>query len=587
MLPIQQLQELIQGKKVAFIGAGVSHKRCIEQFVELGAQVTLCDQKKSLDDFGDYADTLRRLKVNLSLGEHYTDGFAGQDIIMRTPGYEYYKPALQAALKAGAMVTSEVELFFEFCPCEIVAVTGSDGKTTTTTLISKMFEAAGRKVFLGGNIGAALLPQLADVTSDAVAVVELSSFQLISMRRSPKVAVVTNVTPNHLDHHKDMQEYIDAKRNILLWQTPPCRAVLGFENDITRGMEKDCKGEQVWFTRLHETDRGAFLRESDDMLCYAENGVVTPILPRKEIQLRGLHNVENLLAACAAVWGRVPIEAMRQVGSTFTGVEHRIEPVRTLDGVTYYNDSIASSPTRTIAGLRSFDQKIILIAGGYDKKIPYEPLAPEIIAHVKTLVLMGATGPRIEKAVRECDGFAGSGLTILHADTLRTEHPLTLPGWQPAAPLTLWELPKGRALPLPPAPPAELVPDKAPSMLPVSRLVFAESDAEADEFYSAACTALAHGVGTCRALLHNGRPVCTVGCYEQSDTESYMAAGVTDPAWQGRGLARYLIVGLANELTAERAVRFACFPALCGFYAQLGFLQIGKIQHYTTDWNTT
>ena len=150
MLPIQQLQELIQGKKVAFIGAGVSHKRCIEQFVELGAQVTLCDQKKSLDDFGDYADTLRRLKVNLSLGEHYTDGFAGQDIIMRTPGYEYYKPELQAALKAGAMVTSEVELFFEFCPCEIVAVTGSDGKTTTTTLISKMFEAAGRKVFLGG-----------------------------------------------------------------------------------------------------------------------------------------------------------------------------------------------------------------------------------------------------------------------------------------------------------------------------------------------------------------------------------------------------------------------------------------------------
>ena len=419
MLPIQQLQELIQGKKVAFIGAGVSHKRCIEQFVELGAQVTLCDQKKSLEDFGAYADTLRRLHVRLSLGEHYTDGFAGQDIIMRTPGYEYYKPELQAALQAGTKVTSEVELFFELCPCEIVAVTGSDGKTTTTTLISKMFEAAGRKVFLGGNIGAALLPQLADVTPEAVAVVELSSFQLISMRVSPKVAVVTNVTPNHLDHHKDMQEYIDAKRNILLWQVPPCRAVLGFENEISRGMQKDCKGEQVWFTRLHETDKGAFLRESDDTLCYAENGVVTPILPRAEVKLRGLHNVENLLAAIAAVWGRVPVEAMRQVGSTFTGVEHRIEPVRTLDGVTYYNDSIASSPTRTIAGLRSFNQKIILIAGGYDKKIPYEPLAPEILAHVKTLVLMGATGPRIEAAVRACPGFDESALTILHADSMQ------------------------------------------------------------------------------------------------------------------------------------------------------------------------
>ena len=419
MLPIQQLQELIQGKKVAFIGAGVSHKRCIEQFVELGAQVTLCDQKKSLEDFGAYADTLRRLHVRLSLGEHYTDGFAGQDIIMRTPGYEYYKPELQAALQAGTKVTSEVELFFELCPCEIVAVTGSDGKTTTTTLISKMFEAAGRKVFLGGNIGAALLPQLADVTPEAIAVVELSSFQLISMRVSPKVAVVTNVTPNHLDHHKDMQEYIDAKRNILLWQVPPCRAVLGFENEISRGMQKDCKGEQVWFTRLHDTDKGAFLRESDDTLCYAENGVVTPILPRAEVKLRGLHNVENLLAAIAAVWGRVPVEAMRQVGSTFTGVEHRIEPVRTLDGVTYYNDSIASSPTRTIAGLRSFNQKIILIAGGYDKKIPYEPLAPEILAHVKTLVLMGATGPRIEAAVRGCAGFDESALTILHADSMQ------------------------------------------------------------------------------------------------------------------------------------------------------------------------
>ena len=419
MLPIQQLQELIQGKKVAFIGAGVSHKRCIEQFVELGAQVTLCDQKKSLEDFGAYADTLRRLHVRLSLGEHNTDGFAGQDIIMRTPGYEYYKPELQAALQAGTKVTSEVELFFELCPCEIVAVTGSDGKTTTTTLISKMFEAAGRKVFLGGNIGAALLPQLADVTPEAVAVVELSSFQLISMRVSPKVAVVTNVTPNHLDHHKDMQEYIDAKRNILLWQVPPCRAVLGFENEISRGMQKDCKGEQVWFTRLHDTDKGAFLRESDDTLCYAENGVVTPILPRAEVKLRGLHNVENLLAAIAAVWGRVPVEAMRQVGSTFTGVEHRIEPVRTLDGVTYYNDSIASSPTRTIAGLRSFNQKIILIAGGYDKKIPYEPLAPEILAHVKTLVLMGATGPRIEAAVRGCAGFDESALTILHADSMQ------------------------------------------------------------------------------------------------------------------------------------------------------------------------
>ena len=428
----QELANLIKGKKVAFIGAGVSYKTLIKEFVELGAHVTLCDQKKSVEDFGDYAATIKELGIDLSLGENYLDGFKGQDIIMRTPGYEYYKPELQAALKAGAMVTSEVELFFEFCPCEIVAVTGSDGKTTTTTLISKMFEAAGRKVFLGGNIGAALLPQLADVTSDAVAVVELSSFQLISMRRSPKVAVVTNVTPNHLDHHKDMQEYIDAKRNILLWQTPPCRAVLGFENDITRGMEKDCKGEQVWFTRLHETDRGAFLRESDDTLCYAENGVVTPILPRKEIQLRGLHNVENLLAACAAVWGRVPIEAMRQVGSTFTGVEHRIEPVRTLDGVTYYNDSIASSPSRTIAGLHALPKPPVIILGGHDKHIPFDTLGDEVCLHAKAAVVVGETAQRIAAAIRASKCYDPGKLPLVEAPDFRaavdTAYGLAQPG---------------------------------------------------------------------------------------------------------------------------------------------------------------
>ena len=258
----QQLAALIKGKKVAFIGAGVSHKALIKEFVELGAHVTLCDQKKSVDDFGDYAATIRELGVDLSLGENYLEGFKGQDIIMRTPGFVgYFEKPLQDAMAAGTMVTSEVELFFDFCPCEIVGVTGSDGKTTTTTLISKFYEAAGRKVHLGGNIGAALLPMLPEVAPEDVAVVELSSFQLISMHKSPKIAVVTNVTPNHLDHHKDMQEYIDAKRNILIHQVPPCREVLGYENEITRGMQADCKGKQVWFTRLHETDNGAFLRD--------------------------------------------------------------------------------------------------------------------------------------------------------------------------------------------------------------------------------------------------------------------------------------------------------------------------------------
>ncbi len=413
----QKLAARIRGKKVAFIGAGVSHKALIPQFVEMGAQVTLCDKKKSLEEFGPTGQMLRELGVNLSLGDDYMNGFAGQDIIMRTPGFEYYTPQLQAALQAGTQVTSEMELFFEYCPCKMVAVTGSDGKTTTTSLIAAMLEAAGRTVHLGGNIGRALLPILDTVQPEDVAVVELSSFQLISMRRSPDVAVVTNVTPNHLDHHKDMQEYVDAKRNILLYQQPGSRQVLGFENEISRSMQSDCKGTQVWFTRLHDTDNGAFLRK-DGMLCMAEQGTVTPVVHKDQVKLRGLHNIENLLAAMAAVWGMVPVEQIAKIASTFTGVEHRIEPVRCLDGVQWYNDSIGTSPTRTIAGLRSFDQKLILIAGGYDKHIPYEPLAPEILAHVKTLVLMGATAPRIEEALRAHPDFGKTDLTILHADSM-------------------------------------------------------------------------------------------------------------------------------------------------------------------------
>ncbi len=415
---LDQLKQLVEGKKVAFIGAGVSHRELIGLFCELGAKVTLCDKKPDLEAFGDYAPTLRQLGVSLSLGENYMDGFAGQDIIMRTPGFEYFTPALQAAKAAGTLVTSEMELFFRFCPCRKIAVTGSDGKTTTTSLIAAMLRQAGYTVHLGGNIGRALLPVIGDVQPDDMAVVELSSFQLISMDQSPDIAVVTNVTPNHLDHHKDMQEYIDAKRNILLHQTSAGKAVLGYENEVTRAMAADVQGSYCWFTRLRPVDNGAFLREEDDMLCMAQNGVVTPILRREEVKLRGLHNVENLLAASAAVWGLVPVEDIAAVGRSFAGVEHRIEPVRMLDGVMWYNDSIASSPTRTIAGLRSFDQKIIIIAGGYDKHIPYEPLAPEILAHVKVLVLMGDTGPIIEKAVRACPGFAESGLIIEHAEDM-------------------------------------------------------------------------------------------------------------------------------------------------------------------------
>ena len=416
-MTLHEYMESLRQKTVAVLGIGVSNTPLVQLLLRSGIRVTACD-KRTREQLGTLADELKQAGCTLRLGPDYLEGLH-EDVIFRTPGLRPDVPQLAAAVANGSMLTSEMEEFFRVCPCPIIAVTGSDGKTTTTTIIAELLKAAGNTVWVGGNIGHPLLCDADRMRPQDYAVLELSSFQLISMHQSPKIAVVTNVTPNHLDPHKDMQEYIDAKRNILLYQTPPFRAVLGDENDISRSMQKDCKGKQVWFTRLHDTDNGAFLRKEDGMLCMAEDGVVTPFLAQKNVKLRGLHNIENLLAAAAAVWGEVPVEAIRQVGSTFTGVEHRIEPVRTLDGVLYYNDSIGTSPTRTIAGLRSFDQKIILIVGGYDKKIFYEPLAPEIVAHVKVLVLMGAPAPRIEKAVREDPNFDPQALPILHADSMQ------------------------------------------------------------------------------------------------------------------------------------------------------------------------
>ena len=409
----QKLIELIKGKKVAFIGAGVSHKTLIKEFVELGAHVTLCDQKKSVEDFGDYAATIKELGIDLSLGENYLDGFKGQDIIMRTPGFVgYFEKPLQDAMAAGTMVTSEVELFFDFCPCEIVAVTGSDGKTTTTTLIAKILEHAGHRVWIGGNIGAPLLPQAAEMTPTDLAVVELSSFQLMSMERSADIAVVTNVAPNHLDVHKDMAEYVQAKKNVFAHQDGAGKVVLNYDNDITRAFAADAPGAVEFFSRQARPAHGVYL---EDGTIFRDG---RPIMDAADIRIPGVHNIENYMAAACAVEGLATDEDIDAVARSFAGVEHRIEFVREKDGVKYYNDSIASSPSRTIAGLHSFHQKLVLIAGGYDKKIPFDALGPEICGHVRLLILCGATAEKIEAAVCAAPEYQPGQPEILHAATL-------------------------------------------------------------------------------------------------------------------------------------------------------------------------
>ena len=400
----KQFFEQIKGKKIAMCGIGVSNTPLILDFLKKGAKVYACD-RRSREMIGEIANELENAGAELCLGDGYLDDLE-VDIIFRTPGMSFNLPELEAARKKGIAVTSEMEVFFDLCPATLFAVTGSDGKTTTTTLISKMLEAEGKKVFVGGNIGKPLLPEIENITADDFVVVELSSFQLISMRKSPDVAVVTNLAPNHLDVHKDMEEYIDAKKNIILHQNAFSRTVLNRDNEITNDFKKYVRGQSLSFSMTEPLKNGAWL-ENDGTIHMTYRGIDAPIMHRDDIAILGDHNVENYLAAISAVWGFAGMDSIKKVAKEFMGVEHRIEFVREVGGVKYYNDSIASSPTRTIAGLKAFNQKVHLIAGGYDKHIPYEPLVPYILEKVEKLYLCGATADKIEAAVRNDEHYNG------------------------------------------------------------------------------------------------------------------------------------------------------------------------------------
>ncbi|MBR3592640.1 MAG: UDP-N-acetylmuramoyl-L-alanine--D-glutamate ligase [Clostridia bacterium] len=401
-MDFKQFFSQLKGKKIAMCGIGVSNTPLILNFLKQGARVIACDRRER-ELIGNIADELEAAGAELKLGDGYLENLE-VDIIFRTPGMNFHLPELERARKRGIAVTSEMEVFFDLCPATIFAVTGSDGKTTTTTLIAKMLEAEGKRVFVGGNIGTPLLPEIENITADDFVVAELSSFQLISMRKSPDIAVVTNVAPNHLDVHKDMDEYVEAKKNILLHQNAFSRTILNRDNDITEDFRKDVRGQSLGFSMTRRLNNGAWLAD-DGVLHMAYRGIDVPVIDRKDIRILGDHNVENYLTAIAAVWGYVGVDNIKKVAQEFGGVEHRIEFVREVDGVKYYNDSIASSPTRTIAGLKAFDQKVILLAGGYDKHIPFEPMMPYIVEKVKTLYLCGDTADKIEKCLREYDGY--------------------------------------------------------------------------------------------------------------------------------------------------------------------------------------
>lgn len=382
---------------VCLIGLGVSHRDLLALLIEKKIPVTVCDRSQSLEGQKE----LEEKGVLFHTGEDYLKHLDAP-VIFRSPGLYFYTPELTKARRAGKIVTSEMEMFFSLCPCKIYGITGSDGKTTTSSLIAEMLKKSGKVVHLGGNIGRPLLPIIESIQPEDVAVVELSSFQLLSMRVSPDVAVITNIAPNHLDVHESMEEYVEAKKHIFWHQQGGSKTILNLDNAYTSSFENEVRDEAIFFSRLDTPLKGTFRDKSGSLIMKMEKEEI-PLFHERIIRIPGVHNVENYLAACAALYGDISVEIMREVAETFPGVEHRIEFVCEKKGVRFYNDAIATSPTRTMAGLRSFSEKVILIAGGYDKKIPYDKFGELVCQKVKTIVLSGQTADKIEEAIRKAE----------------------------------------------------------------------------------------------------------------------------------------------------------------------------------------
>ena len=432
-------------KNVAVVGLGVSNLPLLAFLAKRGYRVTARD-KNGKEAFASCLPEWEALGVKTILGDNYLCDLK-EDVIFRSPGIRPDLPQFQAAVKRGAILTSEMELFLELTPATVLGITGSDGKTTSTTITGKLLEAETKKrgrgkVFVGGNIGEPLLPYVEEMTAEDFAVLELSSFQLQTMQRSPQVSAITNLSPNHLNWHIGMEEYVAAKTNI--YTHNPCgRVVLNAENDLTKALGESASLPVTWFSSQKSSYEEFSLREGDRAV-YCKDGLITfwdgkaeqALLDASRIRLPGVHNLENYMTAIALTEDFVSKESIGQVADEFFGVRHRLELVRTLRGVSYYNSSIDSTPSRTAAALSALPKPPIVICGGYDKHIPFEPLAEALLRYAKAVVLTGATAEKIAEAIvnlaprfrREFDGYLEDDFkdAVLKAHSLAKEGDIVL-----------------------------------------------------------------------------------------------------------------------------------------------------------------
>jgi len=429
----EEYKKEIIGKKVAAVGLGISNRPLVKYLADLGVEITGFDSapyeklKNWVDGFSDYPN------VKFSLGPDYLEKLSGFDVIFKTPAIRPDIEAFTREIRNGAEMTSEMEVFMKMCNARMFAVTGSDGKTTTTTLIGKMLSEQGFKVWVGGNIGTPLFDRLDDIQETDMVVLELGSFQLQTIKDiGPDIAVITNISPNHLDFHKVIDEYIWSKQNIYRFQKPGDKLILNLDNKVTRSFAETAPSDIVWFSRKQEPLNGAYLDDGD--IVFFKDGERKVLFNKNLILLKGMHHVENYMAAISAVYDYVEPESIINVANSFKGVEHRTEPVEQVDEVWYYNDSIGSSPTRTNASLHAFDGKLILITGGYDKKISYELMGPLIIEKVKGLILLGQTGPKIKEIFEKEKKRTGLGedIPVIEVesveDAVLKAHEMAVPG---------------------------------------------------------------------------------------------------------------------------------------------------------------
>lgn len=396
---LEEFNQYIKFRKVAIIGLGVSNLPLLDYLYEKKAKVTVFDERKEKDISKDVMKKIENYGFSSYLGEDSLKHLEGFDIIFRSPSCLPTREELEQEENRGAIITTEIEMLMKMCPCKIIGVTGSDGKTTTTSLIDSILKKAGYRTFLGGNIGTPLFTKLSEILPEDIVVLELSSFQLMGMTISPDIAVITNITPNHLNIHKDYEEYMEAKKNIFKYQNENGILILNYDNEITNSCKKEANGKVIYFSHKEKLDNGFIVQGKVIKEC--EDKVRKHIFNGEEAILRGNHNLENMATAIAATKTLVPIDKAVEAIKEFKPVEHRIEFVREINQVKWYNDSASSSPTRTLSGLNAFDESIVLIAGGYDKNLDYEPLAKTIIEKVSVLLLIGQTAGKIFDSVKE------------------------------------------------------------------------------------------------------------------------------------------------------------------------------------------